>query len=764
MPWRRRITDVLVATDPGLQRLRTAATGLASLVSALVLVVLLLVVWPPAASAGPRAGFGVALGVVVAMVAGMAVQDPDPRARAVTVLLLVPPAAVTAVLAALLQPHRVLADAALVAVAVAAVYLRLLGPRGLAMGMVAFIAYFMTLFLRLPLAALPRALVALVLGAVASAVVGYLLRPRRPARDVRRMLSSLALRHSGVLAALARTVEDPNDARSRQQVRDRLGRAGEAAFVVEQQLANREPAPPLFADIDDEALAATVFDAQLALEELVRVASSGRTLPTGEAATPVPNDAARARVSASLRDLRLALRTPTVAVLRHLVRHAAAGQTAAAAGDHAHDPAEQLLDRRLQALAETWQHLVDATRHPADARAEADGETPDSDVRARSADSDVRAGSADSDVRAGSADSDAEKPDTCDGPSPVVGMSRTALQVALATALSVAAGLVVSQTRWFWAAITAFVVFIGAETRGEILSKGWQRILGTLTGVVAGVVVAELVGRDAPVAIALVLLCLFLTMYVIRVSQAWGIFFITTMLALLYDLLGQFSVGLLVVRLEETAIGAVIGVAVSFLVLPRSTREALREAIATYLERLDTLLDEVGHEVVDGGTDFDQTRALDVRESFDALKLKAKPLTQGPSGLDNRAAHRRLLQAMGAIEEHARVLARLASSAAGLAAEPALAASLGRAVHAVRAEVSTVAEVVRVDGVAAGVRAATESAGERDPGLALSQFESDVLDCHPEQRRRRLLALHQHLAAIDQSLRSLQPRGKEPAT
>ncbi|MGN6599073.1 MAG: hypothetical protein ACTHMW_07330, partial [Actinomycetes bacterium] len=426
MPWRRRITDVLVASDPGLQRLRTAATGLASLVSALVLVVLLLVVWPPAASAGPRAGFGVALGVVVAMVAGMAVQDPEPRARAVTVLLLVPPAAVTAVLAALLQPHRVLADAALVAVAVAAVYLRLLGPRGLAMGMVAFIAYFMTLFLRLPPAALPRALVALVLGAVASAVVGYLLRPRRPARDVRRMLSSLALRHSGVLAALARTVEDPNDARSRQQVRDRLGRAGEAAFVVEQQLANREPAPPLFADIDDEALAATVFDAQLALEELVRVASSGRTLPTGEAATPVPNDAARARVSASLRDLRLALRTPTVAVLRHLVRHAAAGQTATAAGDHAHDPGEQLLDRRLQALAETWQHLVDATRHPAAARAEADGETPDSDVRA------------------GSADSDAEKPDTCDGPSPFVGMSRTALQVALATALSVAAGLVVS--------------------------------------------------------------------------------------------------------------------------------------------------------------------------------------------------------------------------------------------------------------------------------------------------------------------------------
>ena len=68
------------------------------------------------------------------------------------------------------------------------------------------------------------------------------------------------------------------------------------------------------------------------------------------------------------------------------------------------------------------------------------------------------------------------------------------------------------------------------------------------------------------------------------------VFFLTTMLALLYGLLGQFSIGLLLTRLEETAIGAAIDILVALLVLPTHTGETVRESMQAYLASLDDLV------------------------------------------------------------------------------------------------------------------------------------------------------------------------------
>ena len=64
------------------------------------------------------------------------------------------------------------------------------------------------------------------------------------------------------------------------------------------------------------------------------------------------------------------------------------------------------------------------------------------------------------------------------------------------------------------------------------------------------------------------------------------VFFLTTMLALLYGLLGQFSIGLLLIRLEETA----IDILVALLVLPTHTGETVREGMQAYLASLDDLV------------------------------------------------------------------------------------------------------------------------------------------------------------------------------
>lgn len=82
------------------------------------------------------------------------------------------------------------------------------------------------------------------------------------------------------------------------------------------------------------------------------------------------------------------------------------------------------------------------------------------------------------------------------------------------------------------------------------------------------------------------------------------------MLALLYGLLGEFSVGLLVLRIEETAIGAAmtaigaaIGILVAVFVLPTSTRAEVADGIEGFLGGLGELVGHIGQRLSRGGID-----------------------------------------------------------------------------------------------------------------------------------------------------------------
>jgi uncharacterized membrane protein YccC len=47
-------------------------------------------------------------------------------------------------------------------------------------------------------------------------------------------------------------------------------------------------------------------------------------------------------------------------------------------------------------------------------------------------------------------------------------------------------GELVSPARWYWAVLTAFVVFAGTNSRGDVLSHGWQRLVGTSVACLLG--------------------------------------------------------------------------------------------------------------------------------------------------------------------------------------------------------------------------------------------------------------------------------------
>ena len=76
-----------------------------------------------------------------------------------------------------------------------------------------------------------------------------------------------------------------------------------------------------------------------------------------------------------------------------------------------------------------------------------------------------------------------EEPDEPEEPRGLAPTTRTAIQVAVAGTVAIVVGGLVAPGQWFWAVITAFVVFAGATSRGELLVRAWSRSLGTLGGV-----------------------------------------------------------------------------------------------------------------------------------------------------------------------------------------------------------------------------------------------------------------------------------------
>ena len=205
--------------------------------------------------------------------------------------------------------------------------------------------------------------------------------------------------------------------------------------------------------------------------------------------------------------------------------------------------------------------------------------------------------------------------------------TRQSVQVALAGVLAIAVGSQLSPSRYYWAVIAAFVTFTGTATRAETFLKAANRVLGTLAGLVAAIVLAHVTQGDTPLVLATILASVFLGFYLIRVSYAWMIFFITIMLGQLYTILGTFSDALLVLRLEETAVGAGAGIVVALLVTPLSTRDTVRSARDGVLVSLADVLDGVAAYAEGGRVDLDaRSRALDERTR--GLLLVARPLTR----------------------------------------------------------------------------------------------------------------------------------------
>jgi uncharacterized membrane protein YccC len=297
-------------------------------------------------------------------------------------------------------------------------------------------------------------------------------------------------------------------------------------------------------------------------------------------------------------------------------------------------------------------------------------------------------------------------------------------------------GLLLSPVRWYWAVLTAFIVFNNAKSRADTAMRALHRSGGTFAGLIGGTLQATLLHGQLIVSAAAIPLLFFLAFYFLQASYSVMIFFVTLALAPLYGIMGSFTPELLVLRLEETVVGSIAGSLVAFLVFPIRASLNAGTALDKYLKALDDLVAAAGrraHGEPEPQHLLARSRLLD--RAYAELAAAVRPLG-GPWGAVTRygEVRERLLLLTGCAH-WGRVLAR------SLRADEPLPEATVQRLEALAAEVQNrVAAAEKIkdsfferpeigDGIvtAATPRAPVPISADEDPGFALAVI-SALLD------------------------------------
>lgn len=219
-----------------------------------------------------------------------------------------------------------------------------------------------------------------------------------------------------------------------------------------------------------------------------------------------------------------------------------------------------------------------------------------------------------------------EAPSAPAPPVPATGL-RSAAQAALATAIAVFGGHLISANRWYWAAFAAYVVFQGTRSSGQSLVKGVRFVGGTAGGVIGGGVIATLLAGHTALLLTGTMLAVFLAFNASTASYGAMVFWITIILALMFSLIGYFTPELLLLRLEEGVFGVACGIVVSALLWGVRTGELVERAQRDYLRALVVVARAATHSLSNGHAD----PALDA--SILALQTRFRALWDAMSTL-----------------------------------------------------------------------------------------------------------------------------------
>jgi Fusaric acid resistance protein-like len=621
---RHRWVDLLVSTDPGLNRLRHAAQGVLSIALALgaewIFVHFtgaLQMATGPAASAATRSTAAAAnhdllaiamlLGAIVGLIASMGVNDPTAKGQVITLLILPVPIISALALGIGIGDHRVAALAVIALVLALGTYMRRFGPRGFLAGQLLFIGYFVGFSLHSIVTISDLGWLAAEVGVglgVVSAVRFVLFYPHQT-RALERTLRSFDARARHVTSLALELYDSAQfDQRGGRRMHHQLTRLNEAGLMIDAQLGDPGALPD---DSSGELLHQRLFDIELALTNIARFTETLAHLD-------LPAER-RSEVRLALLDIASGDNGGAKAHAKSLIDLLHASGPLPSGDDRtttvvAHRFAGSIIDL-CDAMTE-WNSLgtIDTEKTTFQPSVMLFGGWLPGSAQVSNAAS-LEGGS-----RWGEG-------------SGLPRYTRNAIQIGIAAGAAIVLGDLVSPQRFYWAVLAAFITFMGAHNAGEQIRKAFFRVAGTVIGIGIGSVLVSAVGHHTLWSIVIILASLFLGLYLVRVSYAFLAVAITITVSQLYQQLGEFTNSLLLVRLELTALGAAVAIVVVMLVLPLHTRQVLRVALREHVEAVGRLVDHASARLQGAEDEFHSTLRSDARAvdaAYQAVVATAQPV------------------------------------------------------------------------------------------------------------------------------------------
>jgi Fusaric acid resistance protein-like len=623
-PIRNRWVDLLVSSDPGLNRLRGAAQSVLTIAVALGaewtfvrLTGALQIETGAAASIATASKVAAAnhdllaiamlLGAIVGLIASAGVQDPTAKGQVITLLILPIPIISALALGIAIGDDRMAALVVIALVLAAGTYLRRFGPRGFLAGQLLFIGYFVgfSLHSAVMIGDLGWLAAEIGVGLGVVTVVRFALFYPHPAKALERSRRSFDARARHV-TSLALELFDtvPLDQRRVRRMHRQLIRLNEAALMIDAQLGDPGAVPD---GSSGELLHQRLFDIELALTNIARFVATMQHLD-------LPAERC-SEVRLALLDLARgdnkgakAHAETLIGLLRAAGRPSAGEDRTAAVV--AHRFAGSVIDL-CDAMTE-WRTLgtIDIEKSTFQSSVVLLGGWLPGSAQVSST------ASLEGGTRWGEG-------------SGLARYTRNAIQIGVAAGVAIVLGDVISPQRFYWAVIAAFITFMGAHNAGEQIRKALFRVGGTVVGIGVGSLLVSAVGHHTQWSIAIVLVSLFLGLYLFRISYAFLAVAITVTVSQLYQQLGEFTNSLLVVRLEETALGAAVAIVVVMLVLPLHTRQVLRVAVREHVEAVGRLADHATARLVSPEDESESTLRSDARAvdaAYQAVVATAQPV------------------------------------------------------------------------------------------------------------------------------------------
>lgn len=509
----------------------------------------------------PPIAYGLA--IILSIEGGVAVRDQTQLGQLITRLMGGLASLASILLASSLQEYRLVSGLTFLLIVFLASLARVFGPRGFAIGMFAFTSYFMAAYLRPDYGQLIPAAIALAVAISLGQFVRTVVLPDDRGRDLLQALIALQGRGSDMLvrlALLARAQVTTDE--DRVELRELQERLKDVALMAEGLLPRNADGAIEVTDQAVADVALAIFDLHLAIESAV-ILSIYNPAPFGLVHGVIEkNDELVAEWRALARDVQD----------QHL-------QECIRAFEAVH-----LARSRMDGLIETGMqdNFHSLTIRSASAGA---GQKPDFSLK-----------------------------------NPVV---KAAVQITIASGIAMFFGLMLSRDRWFWAVLTAFLVFTNTKSRGDTALRAFQRSIGTVLGITVGLGISVALQGNFPLSIAAAGIGIFLAFYALQASYAVMTFFVSIVLCIIYGLIGTLTLDLLRLRIEETLIGSIAGTAVAFTVFPAKTRQSLDGALRAWYGRLTALLEAAKQNAP-------QTELVELSRQIDAayrdLSLAARPL------------------------------------------------------------------------------------------------------------------------------------------